>query len=120
MGVRLIIFILMLFLSGSILAQDQMSFAELDKKTFDLYEKNSWKELRDLGKQGLENGTDYYYLRMRIGIAEYKLRRYTTACKHFRKALEFNTNDPAALEYLYYSLLFSGRTQPGRLKVHAG
>jgi len=63
------------------------------------------------GKDGLKQDIDYYYLRMRIGIAYYETKNYKASQAHFRKALEFNQGDPVASEYLYYAYLFAGQTE---------
>jgi len=89
--------------------QAVMNFSSLDKQTYGLYLDKNWKDLVSLGKKGLDNGFDYFYLRMRIGIAYYELGNYRRAIPHFRKALVFNSKDQYANEYLYYSYLFSGR-----------
>ena len=109
MGVRYAILILSFLASFSMSAQEKISFAELDKGTFDLYQKSDWKGLKEMANRGLDSGFDYYYIRMRLGIAYYETNRFEKAVVHFKKALEFNQNDPVALEYLYYSLYFSGR-----------
>ncbi|MBN2482403.1 MAG: tetratricopeptide repeat protein, partial [Bacteroidales bacterium] len=54
-------------------------------------------------------GIDYYYLRMRIGIAYYELKRYQASIPHFEKAYVENPDNPSAQEYLYYAYMFSGR-----------
>lgn len=89
--------------------QEVMNYTSLDKQTYELYLDKNWKGLVSLGKNGLDNGIDYFYLRMRIGIAYYELGNYRRAIPHFRKALIFNSKDQFANEYLYYSYLFSGR-----------
>ena len=88
--------------------QTVMNYTSLDKQTYELYLEKNWKDLVSLGKNGLDNGIDYFYLRMRIGIAYYELGNYRRAIPHFRKALVFNSKDQYANEYLYYSYLFSG------------
>ncbi len=85
------------------------NFVSLDKATYDYYLKKDWENLITYGNWGLQNGFDYYYLRMRLGIAYYEQKNYRKAIAHFRKALEFNPKETTALEYLYYSYLFSGR-----------
>lgn len=89
--------------------QAVVNFTSLDKQTYELYLEKRWKDLISLGKNGLDSGIDYFYLRMRIGIAYYELGNYRRAIPHFRKALVFNSKDQYANEYLYYSYLFSGR-----------
>lgn len=98
-------FILLTVVQGQVV----MNFSTLDKQTYELYLDKNWKDLIPLGKNGLDNGFDYFYLRMRIGIAYYEQGNYRRAIPHFRKALTFNSKDQNANEYLYYSYLFSGR-----------
>ena len=98
-------FVLLIVVQG----QEVMNYTSLDKQTYELYLDKNWKDLVSLGKNGLDNGIDYFYLRMRIGIAYYELGNYHRAIPHFRKALVFNSKDQFANEYLYYSYLFSGR-----------
>jgi len=102
-----IVFCWLVSLTG--FSQLSSDFSALDKATYDFYLKKDWKNLLIYGKWGLQNGFDYYYLRMRLGIAYYEQKNYRKAIVHFRKALEFNFKDNSALEYLYYSYLFSGR-----------
>ncbi len=61
------------------------------------------------GEEAIELGIDYYYLRMRVGIAAYELEDYSKAISHFKKALEFNSADDTAKEYLYFAYKFLGR-----------
>jgi tetratricopeptide (TPR) repeat protein len=100
------------FIPVAVKSQD---FVSVDLKTYNLYLERKWDELIRLGKEGLKKGFDYYYLRMRIGIAHYEKRNYKTAQAHFRKALEFNDGDPVASEYLYYACLFAGQWQQAGL-----
>ncbi len=96
-------------------SQQGPDFAGIDKNTYDLYMDSSWKELINAGESALEQGVDYYYLRMRIGIAAYELEDYSKAIRHFRKALEFNSADVTAMEYLYFSYIFYGRVMEAHL-----
>jgi len=76
-----------------------------------MYQKQEWKSIITLGNNAIYNNIDYFYLRMRIGIAYYELKEYTPAISHFEKALEFNSADEVAMEYKYYSLLNSAKTR---------
>ncbi|MGB2273123.1 MAG: tetratricopeptide repeat protein [Flavicella sp.] len=84
-------------------------------KSYQLYEKQQWSELIAFGEEALQNETDYFYLRMRIGIAYYEKKNYALAQIHFRKALEFNSTDILAQEYLYYCYVFTGKQEEARL-----
>jgi tetratricopeptide (TPR) repeat protein len=96
--------ILLLLAMGSLVirAQDQqLTFREVDRQSLELYNKGEWKELIKFSNQALREGFDYYYLRMRIGIACFESRHYMKAAIHFKEALACNANDPVAGEYLY-------------------
>jgi tetratricopeptide (TPR) repeat protein len=93
----------------NLVAQEEKEFNYYNNQSLFLYETGQWEQLIPLGKESLQQGHDFYYLRMRIGIAYYKLEKYRLAIKHFRHALRFNNNDPVALEFLYYSYLLSGQ-----------
>ena len=94
---------------------ESQTYSEVDSTTYQLYLDKSWDELIHVGKDAVKKDIDYYFLRMRIGIAYYEKNNYKSAQSHFRKALEFNTGDPVASEYLYYAYLFGGQTQQAAL-----
>lgn len=106
---RIIILTIVLFLSFNASAQEVMNFRYADSITYNLYLQKNWADLINKGKEAISSGHDYYYMRMRLGIAYYECRNYARASKHFSKALEFNSGDHNALEYLFYSYYFSGR-----------
>ena len=91
-------------------AQDEkQDFKKIDSLTFALYQQQKWDELIDVGSSALKHGNDYFYLRMRIGIAWYEKQNYRQAIPHFERALKFNEMDQSVMEYLYYCYLLSGR-----------
>ncbi len=102
-----LIVVFLIFINLSIYAQDSLSYSYFDKKTYELYTKQNWKELITLTKQALDKNYNSYYLQMRIAIAYYERKNYVKATKHFEAAREYNIN-PTLREYLYYSYLFSG------------
>ncbi len=87
----------------------QGTFVEIDTKTYNLYMAKEWKQLLNYGHRAIKEGTDYYYLRTRVGIAAYELKKYYVASRHFAKALRFNEGDEVMQEYLYYSYTFTNR-----------
>jgi len=102
-------FVLFLFFTVSISAQDSLTYSYFDKKTYDLYTKQEWRELIKVTKQAFDKDYNSYYFQMRIGIAYYERKNYIKATKHFENAREYNIN-PTLREYLYYSYLYSGYT----------
>jgi len=102
---------LLMMMGTGINAQVELDFNTLNSETYRLYLAQEWDSVIHLGKQGLRQDMDFYYLRMRMGIASYEEHRYRTASRHFTTALEQNQGDPVALEYLYYARLLSGQTE---------
>ena len=86
----------------------------IDSITWAYYSNGQWEQLIHEGKQAIDDGIDYFYLRMRVGIAYYESENYRRAAPHFKKATEFNPLDKSATEYLYLSYLLGGRPQDAR------
>ena len=101
--------IIILLFSINLIAQDSVSYSYYDKKTYDLYLAENWKELISTTKQAFKSNYNSYYLQMRAGIAYYNQKNYVKAIKHLEKAREYNIT-PSHREYLYYSYLYSGYT----------
>ncbi len=107
---RILLLLLVVLISLRVQSQETKGFAYYDSLTYSLYTSGSWKELNAAGNEALDSGLDYYYLRARIAIALYNLRNYRAAVSQFEKAMEFNSNDPFVLQYLYYAYLEAGRS----------
>ena len=106
---RTIIIALRLSLPGSIsYSQEPRGYRFHDSLTYNLYQEARWKELTVAAREALSEGHDYYYMRMRYGIALYERSLYSAAERQFRKALGYNANDPVATEYLFYCRLLNG------------
>lgn len=106
---RILIYFVILFFSISLKAQEKLTLNEVDKKTYSLWITGKWNELIDECNKSIDNGVDFFYLRLRAGIAYYRKQNYLSAIKHFEKALVYNPSDALTMEYLYYCYLFSGR-----------
>ena len=102
----LVLLTALLFFSGQSNAQKN-DYVYYDSLTYKLYMEKDYKQLIKKGKEALHSGFDYYYLRMRIGIAYYNQKKYRLAAPHFKKALSFSDND-IVKEYLYYSYIWGG------------
>ena len=90
-------------------AQEPMSFNTINGESYRLFLEEKWDSVLIMGREGIRQDMDFYYLRIRMGIACYNQKKYRQAAGHFKQALAFNLDDPLALEYLYYSYLFSGQ-----------
>lgn len=106
---------LVLIISVKSFGAETKSFAYYDSLTYDQYTRQEWKTLTVTGREALKDGYDYYYLRMRMGIAYYQLKNFLKSIPHFRKAIYFNSADPTAIKYLYFALVESGQEEDAAL-----
>lgn len=111
--------VLLIFWALTISAYAQKDFLTYDKETYEQYLNGDFRNLRKTSSEMLNNGIDYYYLRMRIGILSFNNQRYPLALKHFTKALSFNSSDTISREYIFYSYLNSGRKADANLYLES-
>jgi len=113
---RLILITGFMVFFGNILmhAQVSPSFLNIDTTTYNAYLRHDWKTVIKAGRQGIRNDIDYYFLRMRMGIACHEKTNYRRAILHFNKAREFNNDGESINEYLYHAYNLSGRTADAR------
>ena len=100
--ILILILPVMTFLAAGAVAGEHKDFIYYDSVTYRLYEEKRWKELAEAGREALDEGYDYYYMRMRTGIALFELRNFLTALRHFEKARGFNSLSHDPLLYKYY------------------
>lgn len=114
---RQYLFLILLFtlLRYQASAKDTLSFERVDSRSYQLYLRNSWDSLEHFCDRAISDGFDYYYLRIRAGIACYQNARYRKASGHFEKALAFNPGDELADQYLYFSYLYSDEYDQARV-----
>jgi len=107
----LIIFLTLVGFTGfcDLNAQHSVHFPSVDSLTYQQYLAGDWKGLRKTAKHSIDNGLDYYYLRMRIAWSFYTQGKYRRAARHYEKALAFNSQDPVALNLLLNSYEFGER-----------
>jgi hypothetical protein len=87
-----------------------MEYKLVDQETSRHFLFHDWDSLIYTGNKGLKSGTDYFYLRYRLGIAYFNKENYLKASQHLEKSLGFNSMDEPAMENLYYSYLCANRT----------
>ncbi len=106
---RLIAVLILSIMPISLLSQANIDFKEVDSLTYSYVLQKDWDNLIATGNAALAEGLDYYYLRLRLGIAYFEKGYYTLAARHTTKALEYNFRDPTAQLYLYESYLHMGK-----------
>ena len=109
--VRALVFIalLILFSGTHAFTQELINFSKVDRETHNHYTEQKWDTLIDLGEKALATDIDYFYLRLRMGIAYYQKKNYFMAAHHLEKAKQFNANDKTTLEYLFWAYRFTNR-----------
>ncbi|MFC2129720.1 hypothetical protein ACFLQX_02945, partial [Bacteroidota bacterium] len=112
-----IIIITLLLCSMNLTAQQVLNFRVVDTTTYQQYLRGDWKELIQSGDEALDQGINYYYLQIRIAYAHFMRQEYRTAMKYYNNALEFNSKDHVANEFLYYCYLYSGRSNDALLQT---
>ncbi|MDY0199552.1 MAG: hypothetical protein RBR40_01050 [Tenuifilaceae bacterium] len=105
----------LIFLEFHAIGQTPVSMPRTDAETYALWQKGDWKNLIIVGKQALNSSIDFYYLRVRMGIAYYETKNYHAAIHHFEKAHQISQQESYLKEYLYYSYLFAGRDMEAQI-----
>ncbi|NVO02611.1 MAG: hypothetical protein HXX09_07880 [Bacteroidetes bacterium] len=109
------VIIFLLLLVSKTEAQSTMSFKTIDSISYNYYQKQNWDSLIYLKNQLDGSEVDYFYLRMRFGIAYFEKNKFNKSTEEFKKALEFNALDSLAKEYLYYSYLYNVKEGEAKL-----
>lgn len=110
-----LILLFFVLIAGKTISQDTLNSTIVEQKSYQLYLDKNWSELIKFGNNSINKGFDYYYLQIRIGIAYFEKENYSLAENHFKKVLEFNSDDELAKEYLYYCYIYNGRNEEARL-----
>lgn len=92
-------------------AQEKLSIAGADSRSYQLYLDGKWSELIAYSAEVRRQGIDFFYLQVRTGIAYYNQRKYQKAAHWFLKAWEVDRSFDWLQEYVYYSLVYSGQKQ---------
>ena len=103
----------MLICVTSVAQTEENSHTAVDR-SYALYLKKDWKTLISNSDSTLQQGTDYYFLRVRRGVAKFELKQYLVAEEEFKKAIAFNDFEELPKEYLYYTYVYTARKEHAR------
>jgi len=109
-----LLMIIFLWATGSAKVSIKLDSRIVDSITYQLYIEKDWDSLIMIGKEALSQDIDYYFLRVRLGIAYYQKEQYIAAAEQLLRAVNFNSSDPFTNEYLYLSLIYSNRPDDAR------
>lgn len=105
---RIIILLTLLFLLAPGLSA-QPGWQKVDSVTWKLYENKQWKALYKEAGEAFAREIDFYYLKVRAGVAAWHLAKYRPAIRHFQKALEKAPDDEFVNAWHYSALAMAGR-----------
>lgn len=105
--IGIIVFLFLSLLNVS--AQKKLNFIEVDTTSYQLFQQQKWQELIDYSVLSRKQGIDFFFLQARTGIAFFNLGKYRTASEWFLKAYKMDSQYDWLQEYVYYSLVYSGR-----------
>jgi hypothetical protein len=84
---------------------------EVDILTWRYFLEKRWDSLLLTGNNALESGIDFYYLRVRMGVASFETERYYPAVRHLKKARTWKPDDDYVNSYLYFALNYTGQSE---------
>jgi tetratricopeptide (TPR) repeat protein len=103
--------ILALISSVTLTAQTKRESDIYDSITYYYYTQNQWDSVIDIGKEALYKGYDFYFLRMRMGLAYDNQGNFRKAEMQYDKALGFLSNDVNAAYFKYFAAINGGREE---------
>lgn len=92
-------------------AQENLTYRGIDSVTYRQYLDGDYVQLQQLANKAFDVTIDFYDLRMRVAIACYNQQNYEAALPHFLRAYQMNPADTIVQEYVYYTYLFSARSE---------
>lgn len=107
--------LILLFITALADGQGKYDFTTIDSLTYRYYLDGDWDQLIKTGNEVINNGTDYKYMRQRLGYAYFMKGDYNSARIYFEKALYFDSFDSFTLTWLYYSFLNCGDNEHAAL-----
>jgi len=111
----ILILVLCIVVTTTNAQKKSLSFKQVDSTSYALYLKQDWKSLITLGKKSRAEGIDFYYLKVRMGIAYYKEGKMLSAIKFLEEANKVDSYDVVVQEYLYWAYRYGGLVLESRL-----
>ena len=107
--------VLLWFVSTAYAQKPSLSITYVDSATYTLYLKQDWKPIIALGKQSRAEGVDFYYLKVRMGIAYFKENKIFSAIQFLEEAYTMDPKNAVVQDYLYWAYRYSGLVMESRL-----
>ncbi|KGL64006.1 tetratricopeptide repeat protein [Polaribacter sp. Hel1_85] len=115
MGKQILCIVLLWFVSTTNAQKTSLEIKEIDSITYALFLKEDWKPILKIGKQANAEGIDFYYLKVRMGIAYFKENKMFSAIQFLEEAYNLDTSNVVVQDYLYWAYRYSGLIMESRL-----
>lgn len=96
-------------------SKSPLTYTYVDSLSYQQFLDKDFNRLIKTCRQALKAGIDFYYLRTRLAISYYENRKYGSALNQFLFAYKMNPSDLLLKEYLYYSLIFTLRSDAAKI-----
>ncbi|OYX92982.1 MAG: hypothetical protein B7Y76_12265, partial [Sphingobacteriia bacterium 35-40-5] len=110
-----ILFFLILSLYGK--AQETLSYEAVNIQSYALYEKGSWKELLEYGKNAVAVGQDFTLLRLRMGYAAFMNSDFSQAIIHYEQVLKNDSYNSTAHYYIWLCRTYLNQSELANLQI---
>jgi len=107
------LFFIFLIFSKDLVAQGFYN-AEVDSLSYEALQRKDWNKVIQIGEEAEAKGFDFYYLRLRKGVAWDNLEKYNNSEKEYKKANRFFPVDTLTHWYRYVALIKAGRESEAR------
>ena len=111
---RLIIVLFFFSFASSLFAQNNISFKQIDLKSYNFYQLQQWDSLVQLAQIAKKNKYSSYALDFRFGAAFYHNKKYRKSLGYFENLDLKQSHDLLLYEYRYYAYIFSNRLADAR------
>lgn len=115
MGKHLVCIVFLWFVATANAQQSSLSVKQVDSTTYALFLKKDWKPIIELGKKSRAEGIDFYYLKVRMGIAYFKENKMFSAIQLLEEAYALDSYNAVVQDYLYWAYRYSGLEMESRL-----
>ncbi len=97
---KYLLIVTFIFAFGQVKAQVQ-TFQQADSISYALFQQADWKQLIVFGKQAVNSGFDFPYLRLRLGYASFSTGNFKAAIKEYDAVLRNDSYNQIARYYSY-------------------
>lgn len=97
--------------------QETLNYEAVNIQSYALYEKGSWKELLEYGKNAVAAGQDFTLLRLRLGYAAFMSSDFSQAIIQYEQVLKNDSYNTTAHYYIWLCRTYLNQTELANLQL---